>query len=81
MWYWKGIAMGLAASFSAAMTFPFVFAFVAISHARRVAGPDQAISWDSRSALANPLFFWGFVVTALFFFGIGFWVGFRKLSR
>jgi hypothetical protein len=81
MRYLKGIAVGLAAAFSAAITFPFVFAFVAIAHARRVAGPDQMISWDLRSALGNPLFFWGFRVTVLFFFGVGFWVGFRKLSR
>jgi len=82
MTYLKGILVGLPASFLAAITFPFVFGFGVLLFVKSPAGsPNQAISWDLRSELGNPLFLWCFGLTVLFFFGIGFWLGFRKLTR
>jgi hypothetical protein len=82
MTYLKGILVGLVASFLAAITFPFVFGFGALLFVKSPVGsPNQAISWDLRSALGDPLFLWCFGLSVLFFFGIGFWVGFRKLTR
>ena len=82
MAYLKGILVGIAVSFLATVTFLFVSGFVALLIVKSPSGsPNQAISWDLRSALGNSLFLWSFALTVSLFFGIGFWVGFRKLNR
>ena len=79
MTYLKSFLAGLGASFAAVILFPFVVATLTSTH--RQPGKDVAISWDLRSALASPVFLWGYALTVVIFFGIGFWLALRELSR
>jgi hypothetical protein len=65
--YLKCFLVGLAASFSAVILFPFVVATLTSTH--RPPGRDGAISWDLRSALGSPVFVWCYGLTVVIFFG------------
>ena len=82
MVYLKSLLAGVAASFVAAILFPFAFGIVTVwFRGRPSGGTDNAISWDLRSELGSPLFLWFWGLTVVFFFGIGFGWEFRTASR
>jgi uncharacterized membrane protein YphA (DoxX/SURF4 family) len=80
--YLKGFIAGIATSILGAflVTVAFVAWTIHNASARNIGGPDNATSWDLRSA-ATPQFLVAFAVVVLIFFGIGFWIVFRSLKR
>jgi hypothetical protein len=77
MIYLKSLLAGLAASFAALILSPIAYAFaMTLSSPRGI-----AVSWDLRSALASPGLLWCYALTVATFFGIGFWLAFRRISH